>query len=158
MDGLWRFLCVRTSQPQKMPAIRREEARHRPLASFSTNPVRSSLRSSHFAPPIFASLLALFQPIPFGRRFAPPKSQEISNFLWSAATLDTCSTDAGKTLFKQLEARSLVNLEDFGNLELQNLVWSVSKVRISKNRSGSWFKARGFQTLRCTSSERHLCT
>jgi hypothetical protein len=120
-----------------MPAIRREEARHRPLASVSTNPVRSSLRSSHFA---------------------PPELQEISNFLWSAATLDTCSTDAGKTLFKQLEARSLVNLEDFGNLELQNLVWSVSKVRISKNRSGSLFKARGFQTLRCTSSERHLCT
>ena len=55
------------------------------------------------------------------------KPQEISNFLWSAATLDTCTTAAGKKLFEKLEARSLANLEGFGNLELQNLVWSVSK-------------------------------
>jgi len=51
----------------------------------------------------------------------------MSNFLWASATLNTYDTPAGVKLFEELEARSVEKLDGFGNLELQNLVWSVSK-------------------------------
>ena len=57
------------------------------------------------------------------------KPQEISNYLWSASTLSykDWNPALNALLFKNLQKLSVEKIKQFGNLELQNLVWAVSR-------------------------------